>query len=73
MRSRTVSGKRMREAQERVEEARRIAEDRLQEVRQALRRETGTAPRRSGLLLLLAAGAVGLAVGAAWVAKRRRR
>lgn len=59
----------------RLEEARRAAEARLQELRASLERETGSAPRRRGLWMLVAAGAVGLtlATGAATMRKKRKK
>ena len=57
----------------RLERARRDAETRLRELRTSLRREVGTAPSRKGLWMLIAAGAVGLALAAGTKAVKRRR
>lgn len=57
----------------RLEQARRTAEDRLRDLRTSLDRELGGAPTRQGLWLLVAAGAVGLALALRGVARRRRK
>jgi hypothetical protein len=51
-----------REAELRVAEARREAERRLSEVRSAVETEVGILPRKKHILMLLAAGAGGLAL-----------
>lgn len=56
-----------------LEESRREAEFRMAELRRALRLELGTAPRKAGWWLLVAAGAVGVALGLGWGLSRRRR
>jgi len=62
-----------REAELRLERSRREAELRLSEVRSALATEVGFAPRKKYLLLLLAAGAGGLALAMKRGRKPRRR
>lgn len=62
-----------REAELRLERSRREAELRLSEVRGALATEVGFAPRKKYLLLLLAAGAGGLALAMKRGRKPRRR
>jgi hypothetical protein len=51
-----------REAELRVAEARREAERRLTEVRSAVETEVGILPKKKHILMLLAAGAGGLAL-----------
>jgi hypothetical protein len=51
-----------REAELRVAEARREAERRLTEVRAAVETEVGILPKKKHVLLLMAAGAAGLAL-----------
>jgi hypothetical protein len=51
-----------REAELRVAEARREAERRLTEVRTAVETEVGILPKKKHILMLLAAGAGGLAL-----------
>jgi hypothetical protein len=51
-----------REAELRVAEARREAERRLTDVRSAVETEVGILPRKKHILMLLAAGAGGLAL-----------
>lgn len=48
---------------DRVKQARRRAESRMDDVRRALRRETGRSPSKKGWWLLIAAAAVGLTFG----------
>jgi hypothetical protein len=62
-----------REAELRLEQARREAAARLTEVRGAIETEVGFAPRKRYLLLLLAAGAGGLALALKGGRKRSRR
>jgi hypothetical protein len=62
-----------REAELRLERSRREAEMRLSEVRGALETEVGFAPKKKYLLLLLAAGAGGLALALKRGSKPRRR
>jgi hypothetical protein len=62
-----------REAELRLERSRREAELRLSEVRSTLATEVGIAPRKKYLLLLLAAGAGGLALALKKGRKPRRR
>jgi hypothetical protein len=62
-----------REAELRLERSRREAEMRLSEVRGALATEVGFAPKKKYLLLLLAAGAGGLALALKRGRKPRRR
>jgi|GEM_PF-5745206 len=57
----------------RLEEARREAELRLQRLRAGVQREVGFAPARKGLWLLVAAGAVGLALAVGTAARHGRR
>jgi hypothetical protein len=57
----------------RLQESRREAEARLEEVRAALRTELGHTPKKRGLWLAIVAGAVGLALGVRRTAKKRRR
>jgi len=61
------------ETPSRLERARREAEARLRDLRLSLQREVGTAPSRKGLWLLIAAGAVGLALAVGTTAAVRRR
>ncbi|HEX2224640.1 MAG TPA: hypothetical protein VHN15_10580 [Thermoanaerobaculia bacterium] len=58
-------------AERRVAAARRQAELRLTEVREAVRSEVGFAPQKKYLVLLLAAGAGGFAL--AFTRRRRKR
>lgn len=62
-----------RDGSTRLEEARREAERRLRRLREGLQREVGFAPGRKGLWLLVAAGAVGLALAAGTAVRRSRR
>lgn len=62
-----------REAELRLERSRREAEMRLQEVRGALETEVGFAPKKKYLLMILAAGAGGLALALKKGRKARRR
>lgn len=62
-----------REAELRLERSRREAELRLSTVRSTLANEVGFAPRKKYLLLLLAAGAGGLALALKKGRKPRRR
>lgn len=62
-----------RDTPSRLERARRQAEARLRDLRVSLRREVGTAPSRKGLWLLIAAGAVGLALAVGTTAAVRHR
>lgn len=55
----------------RVERQRLEVEERLAEVRTALRSEIGVAPRRRAWLLAVLAGAVGLAVAVGLSGRRR--
>lgn len=57
----------------RLQESRREAEARLEDVRAALRTELGHTPKQRGLWLAIVAGAVGLALGVRRTAKKRRR
>lgn len=57
----------------RLQESRREAEARLEDVRAALRTELGHTPKKRGLWLAIVAGAVGLALGVRRTAKKRRR
>lgn len=61
------------ETPSRLERARREAEARLRDLRLSLQREVGTAPSRKGLWLLIAAGAVGLALAVGTTAVRRHK
>jgi hypothetical protein len=61
-----------REAELRLEQARREAAARLTEVRGAIETEVGFAPRKRYLLLLLAAGAGGLALALKGGKSRRK-
>jgi hypothetical protein len=59
-----------RESQLRLEESRRIAEERLAEVREAVAAEAGRVPRNATLLMVGLAAAAGFAL--AFRARRRR-
>lgn len=65
--------KKLRAAEERVAENRRRVEERLAGVRSALADETGRAPHGKGLLKLLLAGTVGLALALRGKTLRERR
>ena len=62
-----------REAELRLERTRREAEMRLSEVKGALETEVGIVPRKKYLVMLLAAGAGGLALALRKGRKARRR
>jgi len=61
-----------REAELRLEQSRREAEARLSEVRTAIETEVGFAPKKKYLLMLLAAGAGGIALALRRGRKARR-
>ena len=62
-----------REAELRLEQSRKEAEARLSEVRNAIATEVGFVPRKKYLLMLLAAGAGGLAFALRGRKGRRQR
>lgn len=57
---------------ERVQQARREAESRMDDVRRALKMETGRTPGKKGWWMAVAAAAVGLSFGLRRMAKKRR-
>jgi len=61
------------EAEIRVTEARREAERRLAEVRTAVETEVGILPKKKHVLMLMAAGAAGLALALRRGRKSRRK
>lgn len=62
-----------RQAELRIEQARREAEKRLTDVRIAVQTEVGVLPKKKHVLMLLAAGAAGMALAMRRGRKSRRR
>lgn len=62
-----------RQAELRVEQARREAEKRLTDVRTAVETEVGILPKKKHVLMLLAAGAAGMALALRRGRKKSRR
>jgi hypothetical protein len=62
-----------REAELRLERSRKAAEARLTEVRSAIETEVGFAPKKKYIMMLLAAGAGGLALALRGRRKARRK
>ena len=62
-----------RQAELRVEQARREAEKRLTDVRTAVQTEVGILPKKKHVLMLLAAGAAGMALAMRRGKSRRRK
>lgn len=60
-----------RERKERLQQARRQAESRMDDLRRALKMETGRTPSKRGWWMAIAAAAVGLAFGLRRAAKKR--
>jgi hypothetical protein len=60
-------------AEQRLAESRRLAEERLAEVRVAAESDFGRLPRAASVLLVLVAGAGGLALALRGLRHRRRR
>lgn len=61
------------EAERKLEESRRLAAERMADVKQVIGEEIGWVPKTAPWVLALAAGAGGFALGAKALKRRRRR